>query len=81
MRDGDFAAWCSVFFATRVSLSARKGLPVFGFASKRGEFDDDTATRMRCPLLNTSDVLHRLPVETLFELANRERGNGLTESG
>jgi hypothetical protein len=34
-------------------------LPVFGFASKRGAFDEDTAMRMRCPLLNTSDVLHR----------------------
>ena len=49
----------SVFFATRVFVSARNGLPVFGFASNRGEFELDTATRMRWPLLNTSDVLHR----------------------
>src|SRR5262249_26243067 len=59
IRDGYFNDRWRVFFATRVSLSARKSLPVFGLASKRGALEDDTATRMRCPLLNTSEVLHR----------------------
>ena len=58
-RDGCSFDRCTVFRATRVSASARNGRPVFGFASNRGEFDDDTAIRIRCPLLNTSDVLHR----------------------
>src|SRR4029079_9013855 len=59
MCDGCFADRCTVFFATRVSLSARNARPVFGFASKRGELDEESAMRMRCPVLNTSDVLHR----------------------
>ncbi len=33
--------------------------PVLAFGSNRGALEEETATRMQCPLLNTSDVLHR----------------------
>jgi hypothetical protein len=38
----------SVFVATRFSSSARNPWPVFGFGSKRGAFDDETAARTLC---------------------------------
>src|SRR4051794_18914289 len=53
IRDGCLEVRCKVLCATRVSLSLRNGLPVLGLASKRGELEEDTSTRMRCPLLKT----------------------------
>ena len=54
----------NLFAAMRVFLSARKGLPVFGLGSKRGLFDDETATRILWPRLKISDVLHRSTVSS-----------------
>ena len=42
--------------------SARGDSPVFGLGWNRGAFDDETATRMRCPLGNVYEVLHKSTV-------------------
>src|SRR5262245_44144305 len=59
MWDGCSSDRWSVFVATRDLPSAGCEAPVLGLGSNRGEFDEDTAMRMRCPLLKISDVLHR----------------------
>src|SRR2546430_16437601 len=59
MWEGCLADTCTVLVATRVLPGAGCGSPVLALGSKRGALDEETATRMRWPLLKISDVLHR----------------------